>query len=261
MNKPFDPFQLLRELNPVSETDVCGEASSQRAQQELEHILRDGRPPRQRSPQRGPRRPRWRRSYVLVLVALAIGAATAAWALTRTPTKTLTVGCYATVDLQARTVVVAADDRSPTATCREIWQRGDFGSAKVPQLEACVLPSGAIGVFPSPTGQACENLRVAPVAPETPAPPPARTTTKPKPPSPQATARTLKNKLVDAFLAKPCMNEQQATELVRAQFGKLRVSDWGVRANGPFSVARPCASLAFDEEHRIVLLVPMPKTP
>jgi hypothetical protein len=260
MNERFDPFQLLRELNPVSGADVRGEASSEHAQETLERILREERPPTRRSPQYGRRRPRWRRSYVLVLVALAIGVATAAWALTRTPTKTLTVGCYATLDLQARTVVVPTDDRSATAACREIWQRGDFGSAKVPELEACVLPSGAIGVFPSPTGRACEKLRLAPVAPETPAPPPARTTPKPKPPSPQATARTLKNKLVDAFLAKPCMDEQEATELVRAELRKLRVNDWGVRTNGPFSAARPCASLAFDEEHRTVLLVPMPRS-
>ena len=259
MNERFDPFQLLRELNPVSGADVRGEAFSERAQATLERILREDRPPTRRSPQHGRRRPRWRRSYVLVLVALAIGVGTAAWALTRTPTKTLTVGCYATADLQARTVVVPANDLSPTATCSEIWQRGDFGPAQAPQLEACVLPSGAIGVFPSPTGQACEKLRLAPVTPEAPAPPPARTGAKPKPPGPQATARTLKNKLVDTFLAKPCMDEQEATKVVRAELRRLRLNDWGVRSNGPFSAARPCASLAFDEEHRIVLLVPLPK--
>lgn len=140
-------------------------------------------------------------------------------------------------------------------------QRGDFGSAKVPQLEACVLPSGAIGVFPSPTGRACEKLRLAPVASELPPPSPERTTPESKPPSPQATVRALKDRLVDLFLAGPCMNEQEATELVRAELRRLRLSDWGIRTNGPFSAARPCASLAFDEEHRTVLLVPMPRTP
>jgi hypothetical protein len=258
MNEQFDPFQLLRELNPVSGADVRGEASSERAQETLERILLEDTSPTQRAPQREHRRPQWRRSYVLILVALAISAATAAWALTRTPTKTLTVGCYAIADLQARTVVVPTDDRSATAICRGIWQRGDFGLARAPQLEACVLPSGAIGVFPSPNGQACENLRLAPVAPETPAAPPGRAGTKPSP-TPQATARTLKDRLVDTFLARPCMNEQQATEAVRAALRRLRVNDWDVRTNGPFSAPRPCASLAFDEEHRIVLLVPLPK--
>lgn len=262
MNEQFDPFELLRQLNPVSREEVRGEASSERAQASLERILREGRPPRRRSPQRRSARLRWRRGYVLVLIALAVGVATAAWALTRTATETLTVGCYATVDLQARTVVVPADDRSPTATCAEIWQRGDFGSVSVPQLEACVLPSGAVGVFPSPAGRACEDLRLVPVGPEPPAPSPGRTTTSPKPPdAPQATVRTLKDRLVDTFLAKSCMNEHKATAAVHAELRKLHLGDWGVRSNAPFSTARPCASLAFDEEHRIVLLVPIPRTP
>jgi hypothetical protein len=248
MSEPEDPFDLLRALNPVTPADVANAASSEHAVRSLEAIVAGTHGAPRKETMRRRRVPRLRRrTYVLGLVPVAGVIAVAAWALTQGPTKQLTIGCYASVDLQAHTVVVPASTRPPVESCRGVWRTFHFGHRSTPKLQACVLPSGAIGVFPSPNGQACKRLKLEPL-----------TATSPQTRTSRSPLR-LKDALVKSFLMNPCMDRHRATALVAAEIRRLGLPRWGVRVNGTFTNIRPCASLAFDEDHHLVLLVPMPR--
>jgi hypothetical protein len=254
MSEPLDPFDLLRDLNPIDPSELADAASSEDAQHALTQILAGARH------RRGSRRFAFRvdslrrRGYLLAIISLgAVGVAAAAWALTHGATKHLTVGCYESVSLQARTVVVPAQDEPPTSTCRAVWARGDFGTHATPRLQACVLPSGAIGVFPTSDETACQQLKLPPVSATTTAP--AQT----GPATPRVSLIALKSILVQKFLSTRCMNEGIARRLVQTELRRLRFANWQVRAGGTFTNDRPCASLAFDEDRDLVLLVPIPK--
>jgi hypothetical protein len=247
VNQPFDPFETLRDLNPVDPADLRGVASMPEAQRALESILADRRTQAWRFPRRLTHRP-LKRTIALALIPITACVAVAAWALTQGPSKQLTIGCYAAANLHARTVIVPAGSASAIRTCAAVWSRGEFGPARQPRLEACVLSSGAVGVFPSRSGHACRRLKLAPLAPGTPTV------------SASAVA-LLKRGLVRTFIAMPCMTKVQATTTVRAELRRLQLGQWDVQTNGSFSAARPCAGLAFDEERKIVLLVPTPRRP
>lgn len=241
MKNEGDPLETLRRINPVDPSTLPEPARSREALDVMERILRGD----VGSPER--RRFRWLRTlgqarrrpaYLVPIVAVAVLAAgTLAWALARGPTQHLNVGCYAAIALDARTAVVSATEASPVETCREVWLDA-FGKPP-PPLQACVLPSGAVGVFPSPGGDSCERLSLVP-GPSKPAPPVVE----------------LQNTLVDTFLAR-CVSESDARRIVLAELRRLRLEDWRVVTSGRFGSTRPCASLAFDEERSHVLLVPI----
>lgn len=245
MKDPGDPFEVLRRINPVDPRTLPDPAHSREALEAMENILREdvdsdaGRrlPRLQRLRRTTPRR----RVYLIPLVAVVVlGAATLAWALTRGPTQHLSVGCYASLDLEARTVVVPATEGSAVETCEKVWLDGTFGRPP-PPLEACVLPSGAVGVFPDPRGDGCARLNLVPA------------------PGDEGSAVVeLQKALVDTFLER-CIAEPEARQIVQAELTRLRLEDWRVATSGRFESARPCASLAFDEEGREVLLVPIPR--
>lgn len=240
MKPPLDPFELLRRMNPVRPGELP-DADSPEAQALLEQIVERSTRPR-KSLLRLPHR---RRTYAVVLVAaVALGAA-AAWAVTRGETKHLTIGCYAETSLDAKTAVIPAGTASLEAACAAVWRSGTFGSKAVPRLQACILPSGAIGVFPTRDGRACERLHLANAQPRTPER--AQPTTG------------LKNALVDRFLAASCLTEDEGLGIVEDELRKRHLSTWRVRAAAPFTPARPCATLAFDEEQQTVLLTPAPR--
>jgi hypothetical protein len=255
-----DPFEILRTLNPIDAGDLDGERFSARAHEVLEQIVTTGQvgDEQQRTMRRRLPLPRSRKLYLIALVPVAAAVAAGAWALTHGATKGLTIGCYATASLQAHTVVVPATGESPTGICGKVWQRGEFGSPASPELQACVLPSGAVGVFPSPAARACEQLHLAPVAS---GPSPSTPTTSSSPRQRPGSAASLKDALVAQFLADACMARPEAISTVREELRKQHLGDWTVRVNGEFSQARPCASLGFDEEQHVVLLVPMPERP
>jgi hypothetical protein len=246
MKDEGDPFETLRRINPVDPNTLAEPAHSRQALDTMECILRGDVSPAER------RRFRWfrtlgyerrRRVYVVPVVAAAVlGAATLAWALSRGPTQHLSIGCYAAIDLQGRAAVVPASEASPVETCEQLWLDGAFGKPP-PPLEACVLASGAVGVFPSPEGDSCQRLNLAPV--------PAGSE------QPSAVVE-LQDALVDAFLAQ-CLSESQARRMVQDELTRLDLEDWRVVTSGRFTSARPCASPAFDEEQRKVGLVPIPR--
>ena len=241
MKNSLDPFDILRKLNPFDPDTLPG-AESADGRALLERITVE--PPPSVSARFPGRRLKWRSAvWVLVLVgAVLVGAGAAAWALTRGETKDLTIGCYASADLQANTLVIPAGAASPVVACRQLWRKGAFGLERTPPLQACVLPSGAVGVFPSPSEQICRRLGLA----------------EPSPGRKRGAAAgiSLKKALVDRFLAARCVSQSDAIQIVRSEFRQRHLLDWQVPAADSFSTARPCATLAFDEEQHLVLLVP-----
>lgn len=239
-----DPFEILRQANPVDPSRLP-DADSPQGQALLAEILQQPRkqPARVRLPRVALRRPR-HRYLVPAIAVLALGAVAVGWALTRGVSEPLTIGCYAEPDLQARTAVVAVQGRAPIAACRELWKRGEFGVQRTPTLQACLLPSGAIGVFPKRLRDACGALGL----------PPVPSTYEPV----ASPAVRLKERLVEKFLNEKCLTELQARALVEAELGLLRLQHWRVESAGRFAADRPCASLAFETARRVVLLVPAP---
>ena len=122
------------------------------------------------------RRPSLRRRRRVPRVAVLAGVvsvsvAVAAYALvTRPSSKPQNVACFAAADLTAKTAVVGVDARGPVAACAGLWARGFLGATPPPSLQACLLESGVVGVFPEAAGRdVCVDLGLA--AASSPAPP------------------------------------------------------------------------------------------
>jgi hypothetical protein len=106
------------------------------------------------------KRRRRRLALVLVPVVLAVLAVTGftTYALTREPTHLESIGCFETAELDGSIAVVNADGRNPTAICAKLWRKGDMGLGPAPEsLAACVLETGAVGVFPSSGKDTCNT--------------------------------------------------------------------------------------------------------
>jgi hypothetical protein len=68
----------------------------------------------------------------------------------------------------------------------------------------------------------------------------------------------LKNALVHAYLDHRCLSRTTGPQLARSQIRKLHLTGWRVRISTPFTSQRTCTSYAFDEQTKLVLVVPMP---
>src|SRR5207244_12768834 len=53
----------------------------------------------------------------------------------------------------------------PVASCSDVWHQGALGTPVPKQLVACVLQTGAIGVFPRAGRDTCGGLGIAPLPP------------------------------------------------------------------------------------------------
>ena len=201
-------------------------------------------------------RHRRRRLLVVLVPAAAVLLAVTGfttYALTREPTHLESVGCFETAELEGNVAVVSADGRPPTAICAELWQHGAMGDRAAPDnLAACVLDTGAIGVFPSSGGSTCERLGLADLPPT------------------YAAERKRFAELREAIVAhigEPptdtspntlrCVSEADARALIRRELDAYGYGDWGIEGPGDGVAAeRPCLQVAFDGERRVVLLVP-----
>ena len=182
-----------------------------------------------------------------LLVLLAATAFTT-YKLTRHPAHLESVGCYDRASLSANTAVVGADGRDPVAICADVWHQGALGQPVPRHLEACVLQTGAIGVFPG----TCSSLGLAPL-----------------PASYRAQAKrftSLQNVIV-ARLGTPasgsstrgpqCLGRAAAERFVRRALDARGYADWHVKVSaGSFGASRPCAEPSFDTGARTVLLLP-----
>ena len=198
-----------------------------------------------------------RRRLLLVLVPaaavlLAVTGFTT-YALTREPTHLESVGCFETAELDGNVAIVSADGRPPTAICAELWQQGALGDRAAPNnLAACVLDTGAIGVFPSSGGSTCERLGLADLPPT------------------YAAERKRFAELRDAIVAHigepatgsspstlTCVSEADARALVRRELDAHGYGDWGIEGPGDgYTAERSCLQVAFDGQRQVVLLVP-----
>lgn len=117
-----------------------------------------------------------RRAFIAVVAALLVVAAVSAGAYARSRPGQVTVleagvGCFASQSLTADVAVVALNGADPLSRCREVWARGgvDRGwrskllgrlgrDRSVPQLVACVYPTGALAVVPGKDAAVCDRL-------------------------------------------------------------------------------------------------------
>jgi hypothetical protein len=102
---------------------------------------------------------------VLVLAAafavagILAAAAYAGYALTQGATPVATIGCYETDSLDANTAVLTKGTNAPVAACAATYASAFPGSRQPAAFAACVLSSGAVGVFPADTtGDTCKSL-------------------------------------------------------------------------------------------------------
>jgi hypothetical protein len=207
--------------------------------------------------ERDAQRRRRRLAVVLVPAVLAVLAVTGftTYAFTREPTHLESVGCYETAELDGNIAVVNADGRAPTAVCAELWRQGDMGPGPAPEsLAACVLETGAVGVFPSSGKDTCEQLGLTDLLPT------------------YAAEAKRFAALRDAIAAKlgasygsterdsKCLGEEEARALVRRELTAGGYEDWSVEVIGSGFTESPCAAvgLGFDGERKVVFLVPEP---
>lgn len=202
--------------------------------------------------------PRRRRRVFLLVPAVAVLLAASGfttYALTREPTQLESIGCFAQSDLNSNTAIVNADGRDPVAICADVWRTGGFVGTPTPhRLTACVLESGAIGVFPRSGPDTCGRLGLAPL--------------------PASYAEEVKRfaalrEAVVAELGAPatgssqgspkCIGEQTARKAVRRALDTHGYRDWGIEvaAATAFSAERPCAEAAFDGGRKVVTLMPV----
>lgn len=232
------PEDRLRDANPALVEDTPP-ASSPQGRALFQRII--GSPVR-------PDRSQRRRRYALVLVPVALAAGLAAgYAWFREAPKPLLVVCFDRVSLQAGQAAVPATPGDPTSSCVPLWRQGGqfAGSSQgfVPPLTACVLPTGAVGIFPASGGQdPCSMLGLAHVdvggSGES------------------ASIVRVQDALVAAFLAR-CVGESEAADLARQEMDRNGLSSWRVVVQPGFNPATPCASLAVEEPDRTVLIVPV----
>lgn len=204
---------------------------------------------------RGPAAGRRRRLVIaLVPAVLILLAATAftTYKLTRNPTHLESIGCYDRADLSANVAVVSADGRDPLSICSEVWQQGALGKQAPKVLQACVLQTGAIAVFPAVRNDTCGSLGLAPL-----------------PASYRAEAKrfaALRDAVV-ARLGEPasgsskrgpqCVGQTAAERFVRRALDARGYADWQIKvAGGTFTRTRPCAEPSFDTGGKTVYLIP-----
>ena len=216
----------LRRANPVPLDRVSPHPSDGAARALLERVLGH---PRRRS-----RRPLLVATTTALLVVFVVGL-TASRAVHREDAPDpFNLVCYASDSLTARRVVVSAPDVDHA--CAAAWQHGPFGAGVVPEFDACVLSSGGIGVFPGESGSVCPRLGL------------------PEFDGGDQVARFSSE--TGTRVAQRCIGLDAAERMVRDEIAKFGLRGWTVAQGAQsFDAKRPCASLAFVEAHRKVLVV------
>jgi len=242
-----DPFARLIAADPAARFEPASPHSDE-AWAIFNRVIADG--PQGTEPAAGEQQPR---RWVWALVALAAAIATAAaYVATRPVSEPSTVGCYLEAHLGSDVVVLAASiDTAAEELCRTVWEPGGEFAAETglgvaqdgtaPPLAACVLDSGAIGVFPMIVGaDVCTELGLA----------------EPDAGSVEDNRAIIEmeNAVVDRFLD-ACLDLATAEAVVESELASRDLSDWRVIESRPFGPERPCATLAIDASAKTVLLV------
>ncbi len=153
-----------------------------------------------------------------LVAATVLATAATAYLATRHPSRTLSVGCYSAASLEADTAVVDLDGMRPVEACARAWREGAVGSGPVPTLQACVLPSGAIGVFPAKDESVCSRLGSDVATPDTTEPPAA------KPGG--ADLAGFRDALAERRSQQSCLAPDEARRFVAEQLAKHNLTGW-----------------------------------
>jgi hypothetical protein len=228
----------LRAANPVSLDDAPSPDSPQ-GKATFQRIVR--------SPLVEPKRSR-RRRFALVLVPVAFAAGIAArYEWFQDAAQPLVVVCYGSPSLNGHRIVVPASERGNVDACSSAWRRGGFfnptGQVKAPSLTACVLKTGAVGVFPGAADDPCAVLDLPHVRPPTGS-------------NETADITRVEDHVVGEFLDQ-CTGRLQAVAAVRRELDRYGLTTWKVVVLQQFTAAEPCAGLAGDTTGRTVRIVPV----
>ena len=192
---------------------------------------------------------RGRRRLAVALVPavlILLGAlAFTVYVATRPADELSSIGCYEQARLDGDVTVAAADGRSPIEICADALVETKPGLANGP-LTACVLESGAVGVFPGGR-DTCARLELPALAQGYKAE--------------AARFAALRDALIANISGSRCVGQAEAERIVRRELEARGFGDWrietgpGIAGEG-FSDERPCASLAFEGDSKTVILVP-----
>jgi hypothetical protein len=238
-----DPVDRLRAANPVPKGSEPT-ADSPVAQALFHRIVSEPA-----VAERAPKRRFLFRAWILVPIAV-VGLAAAGYGIYRAVRQPLVVACYQGPSLSTTREGVAASTTDALANCMGLWRPGGRfnarGTQPVPDLTACVLDDGTVGVFPQPAGtDTCSLLGLAPARPGAGG-------------SDQQAVVDLQNAVADRFIAS-CVDRPEAIAFLRSQLQHFHLEGWRVDASVPFTSGRPCASAAYDLAARTIDLVPIPR--
>jgi hypothetical protein len=239
MTSSRDPIERLRQADPVAGEEDAS-PHEPRARLTFHRITSSG-PPEMRTEMR-----RRRRIWVLVPVAVVLLVA-AGYGIYRSVTEPLVITCFQQARLYASRVEVEATGANPVGLCAAPWRPGgDFnpsGHVVTPELAACVLSGGTIGVFPTtPDHDVCHVLGL-----------------ERAPPGSNADVRALARfrETIATAMLRSCYSRTEAVALVRAKLQEAGLGLWRVQVSEPFTDSRPCASPYIDSAARIVRIVPI----
>jgi hypothetical protein len=245
MNRDRDPLDRLRRANPVPD-EQAPTPDSPLARAAFQRIVATTPQPTTR------RRRNWRRRTWFIVPAVLLLVATG-FGLFRQISQPLMIACYAQANLGADRAEIQPSGKDPADACRPLWQPGGelnkTGRLPVPPLDACVLASGAVGVFPQPPGHdVCADLGLA------------RPSNNPAHQIEADELAKVQETLSNAFLG-TCFGQDDAVALARQTLAENHLNTWTVSTPTPFSQADPCASVAFDLAHRTLRLIPVSNPP
>ncbi|MDZ4826016.1 MAG: hypothetical protein SGJ13_06065 [Actinomycetota bacterium] len=227
MHEHDDLLVALARANPVA-TAAIDRRALPAADDLFERVVTGGRPRRDR------------RVLVAVAIIIAIALGLLAFGLVRreSPEKSLGgVVCHPSLDLTGSRFV-SFEAGGAVDVCADAWERGLVGEGPVPNLSACILDTGVIGVFPGEAGTTCARLGL-PVALERDA--------------------DLVNfgRDLGTTLNEECIGADEAIAVVEAKFEEWGMDGWVVSlgAGPPFDAEYPCASAAVDVDGREVSLI------
>ena len=240
MTDPVEPRERLRAANPISVADAPSPDSPKAA--ELFRRITATDPKGQLFRKRSWQRPLW------LLVPAALLAAAAGYGLVHRVTDPLLVACYARPALSGTIAVVSSGPEGPATACADLWRPGGSlnpGGGPAPQLVACVLPTGVVGVFPSAQGvDTCGTLGLAAAGGSA------------QVQGDGAALLAVQTALSEAFLSR-CVGQSEAVAIAQQQLAGHKMRGWKVVAAMPFSDGEPCASLHMDVPGRTIGIIPV----
>lgn len=237
-----DPIEVLRELDPAHEMPLPQPDPAALARIKAQPLS---------EPQR-PRRPwflRPRVLYPVLVTAVAACAAAGAYVLVKADSDPTGFACYARVDLYSpRVGHQNAPGIDRFALCREDWlaQVVPNPGGPPPPMQACVLPSGIVGIFPADEGDPCRELGIPRWA--------GATITDEK--IAELTAR-----LSDKGAQGTCISRYEAVAFVETLLRELDLPDWRVDQAGLPASVRCVSFVAPDAVNKVVSLSPDPRNP